>query len=146
MIKICLQGNKFLFLKLIMCYSHKQKKQPGIPASLHSGIRADTPRPEAFFPRLLCPPAEGTGGRDAGTVGGGCGQPKAGGWLPWHRWTGHHPLLRVRLAVSPMGRRGILSATVRSRNGTSYLSHLPCGLVLLWDPRLLALWGAGLPL
>lgn len=31
MIKVCLQGNTFLFLKSIMCYSHKQKKQPEIP-------------------------------------------------------------------------------------------------------------------
>ena len=73
-------------------------------------------------------------------------QPEAGGWLPQLRWTGHHPLPRARLAVSPVGRRSILPATVRSRNGTSYLSHLPCGLVLLWGPRLLALRGAGLPL
>ena len=75
MIKICLQGNKFLLLKSIMCYSHKQKKQPEIPLisppPSTPASTADTSRPEAFSPGLLCPTAEGTGGRGMGTAGGG---------------------------------------------------------------------------
>lgn len=107
MIKICLQGNKFLFLKSIMCYSHKHKKQPEIPlispppstpasAQTLQGQRLSLP--VFFVPQrkgqeaeVWGPRAEGVISRGMGTAGRGVISPKGlaavtaqmDGPLPW---------------------------------------------------------------
>ena len=145
-----------------MCYSHKQKKQPEIPlvspppstpASVQTLQGQRLSFPDFFVPQwkgreaeIWWPRAEGVISRDVRTAGRGCDQTEAGGWLPQHRWTGHHPGLRVHLAVSPVGRRGILSAHFRAETGPHTSPTSPVASFCFGGPRLLALWGAGLPL